>query len=153
MTHPPAKDFGSLIRWLADTYHRGSLFRLAARVGVSGGLPWHWAGNIVKTPDLKILKRIAELYDLDFPWVVRLVPQHATLLHELERWERRQARLRRQSRVARILIFLLVFPPIVGAASGTPHRWVVNGTEVPLIGHWRRHWAEWLAAWPEPCIA
>jgi hypothetical protein len=40
----------ALIRWLADTYHHGALYPMAARVGVSSGVIDQWEKGVVKTP-------------------------------------------------------------------------------------------------------
>jgi transcriptional regulator with XRE-family HTH domain len=61
----------ALIRWLADTYHHGALYPMAARVGVSSGVIDQWEKGVVKTPSYASIVKVAQAYDID---PTRLLP-------------------------------------------------------------------------------
>jgi len=65
--------FPQLIRWLADEYHDGAVWRIAKEIGVSVPLVNQWHHGVIKSPRTVNLTALADRYDLPFLDVVRLV--------------------------------------------------------------------------------
>ena len=70
---PKVKTFPQLIRWLADEYHEGAVLPIANKVGVSPALVGLWSRGQTAEPRALNLQRLAEVYNLDFLWVLGLV--------------------------------------------------------------------------------
>jgi len=70
---PKVKTFPQLIRWIADQYHDGAVLPIATRVGVSPALVGLWSRGQTAEPRVSNLQRLAEVYQLDFIWLLGLV--------------------------------------------------------------------------------
>jgi len=69
---PDVKDFPALVRWLADTYHRGTIMRVGESVGLSPATAQKWVAARA-TPTIEKLSELCDAYGLDFHKVVDLV--------------------------------------------------------------------------------
>jgi transcriptional regulator with XRE-family HTH domain len=74
---PNVRDFPSLIRWIAETYHQGRFFPMAARIGVSSALIDQWKRGIIKSPRLESIEQLCEAYELDFDKVRKMLRPRA----------------------------------------------------------------------------
>jgi hypothetical protein len=62
---PNVEKFEELIRWLADTYHRGALYPIAKRCKINHALVDHWSKGLVAQPTLSTVLRLCNGYELD----------------------------------------------------------------------------------------
>lgn len=67
------RTIGALVHWIADTYHDGAVYPIAARTRLSPGILARWAGDSVKTPRLDSVVRFADAYQLNSQDVLTLV--------------------------------------------------------------------------------
>ena len=71
---PNVTTFPQLIRWIADEYHDGAVWRIAPQIRVSVPLVNHWVHGVVRSPQTTNLIALADRYGLDFTEIVRLLP-------------------------------------------------------------------------------
>jgi hypothetical protein len=62
---PEFKSWKALIRSLAERYHDGHFYPMAARVQVSSGLVDQWKRGVVRTPSLGSIYKVASAYNLE----------------------------------------------------------------------------------------
>ena len=73
---PHVRTFPGLIRWIADEYHDGAVWRIAPQIGVSVPLVNQWVHGIIKSPQTKNLIALPDRYGIDFADVIRAVRGH-----------------------------------------------------------------------------
>ena len=66
----PRSDLAVLIRDLAARHHKGILYRMAPRVGLSMSLLDQWSKGLVREPSLGSLRKLAAAYGLDLSVVL-----------------------------------------------------------------------------------
>jgi len=62
---PRPADLKALVLSMAERYHEGSIFPMAARTGLSAATMDKWSKGIVKSPDITSLAQFAEAYQLE----------------------------------------------------------------------------------------
>jgi|SRR5689334_1821010 len=65
-------DFRALIRALKDTYHDGKVYPMAKHLGVALGTVQQWDNGMIRDPQPRTLRRLAEVYGLDFGDLINL---------------------------------------------------------------------------------
>ena len=70
---PPVASFPALVRWLADSYHEGVLFRVAHHLGRHPSLIDQWAKGLKRHPGIGSLQAISHGYGLPMAWLIQLV--------------------------------------------------------------------------------
>jgi hypothetical protein len=70
---PPVESFPELIRWLADTYHRGRVVHIAYRLQRHPSLIDQWSKGVTKHPSVDSLAAISRAYGLPMPWLLGLI--------------------------------------------------------------------------------
>src|SRR5262245_41992787 len=77
---PHVKDFASLIRWLADTYHGGHVYPISKRAGVSSAITDRWRHGVIRQPRLETVRKVCDAYNLSFSAVIRLLASAAFIM-------------------------------------------------------------------------
>ena len=62
----------TLVRWLADKHHHGSVNAMAPRVGVSPAAVAKWVRGLVKNPEISSLYQLADAYHLNRSEVIEV---------------------------------------------------------------------------------
>lgn len=90
MNRSDVTDFRALIHWIAEEYHAGHFYPIAARTGVSAGLIDQWKRGIVGKPRPESVAKLLRAYPLDPQWVLSLIPSdYAGLLPPPKRGKRK----------------------------------------------------------------
>lgn len=138
----PRSDLAVLIRDLAARHHKGILYRMAPRVGLSMSLLDQWSKGLVREPSLGSLRKLAAAYGLDLSVVLEAA------YPEL----RKKAATSVSRRLAGVLLAIglgwaAVDPHPVDAARGpwTAHPLPAHARLVGrgIMSSWRWRWAWW----------
>lgn len=124
---PEVRDFPALVRWLADTYHRGAVYHVGASVGISQSTVDKWVRGRA-TPTIDLLAKLCGAYKVDLYKAVDLV---------------RATKPRKPRAVIASLVLAALTLGWVPAYAGTPPA-PARDVELLLIGTGRRL-RKWLA--------
>jgi hypothetical protein len=122
---PDLAGIGELVTWIAETWHEGSYYPIAERLGTSTAVVYQWRDSLTKSPRVSSIYKLSTAYGLDPHWAMDVVMKVPPTKPKLPpRSDKSRARAKRA--IAGMILASAVFGAVAHGSDAYDKRYYVN---------------------------